>query len=601
MKHYSLLAKISRDHGGMTRASFRRSKALARLGEDVEVLTFNVEPDFTAVIDHVRSAGELGSLTVRNMHTELCRSPSMFDPDAAERLGFTRICDPFRPTSDLTPLIGDFTSDSQDFAVTEWHDHAGVLRRIDLRNREGTLFFVDERKANTPHPRRLTVLDSKTGIPLFQGGSFALQTLWLDAVVGSDLSAITIDGVAPSEAFAGYMRPNVVKFLIQHTIHQVSGTDPVTGPLEARVANPLRQNRTFDGLVTLTEKQRAHLLSRIDPCTKTTAIPNVNPAPNDAQEGIPRDPNLCVVVSRIEESNKQLSHVLGALDIARRTNPNIHAEIYGGPNAGPVWDRLHADLEARGLGDSVKFYGHEEQATRHFWRAGFTALTSKFEGQSLALVEAMSRGAIPLSYDVNYGPSEIVRDGHTGYLVPPNDIQALADRMVLVSREGPAIYEMRERGIAASNTYSEATVAGAWSGLYADALQVLPLRERLRSAHAWATSITLRGGRDVLLNCVLQAPLSRASLKSSKVHLQAIDHHSLKYASIAPKSVRIRQGIIKAQFVVPPHSFHELGRRDVTAWLRLSINSLAWDVRVSWDEAWSAWPARSPSGQLNLR
>lgn len=585
----------------MTRASFRRSNALARLGEDVEVLTFNVEPDITAVIEHVRSAGELGSLTVRNMHSELCRSPSMFNPDAAERHGFSLICEAFRPTSDLTEVIGDFTSDSQDFSVTEWADDTGVVRRIDLRNREGELFFVDERKANTPNPRRLTVLDSKTGIPLFQGGSFALQTLWLDTVLGSDLSAITIDGVAPSEAFSGYMRPNVVKFLVQHTIHQEAGTDPVTGPLESRVANPLRQNRTFDGLVTLTEKQRAHLLSRIDPCSKTTAIPNVNPAPNDVDDGIPRDSNLCVVVSRIEESNKQLSHVLEALDIARRANPGIHAEIYGGPSAGPVWDRLHSELETRGLVGTVKFYGHQEQATRHFWRAGFTVLTSKFEGQSLALVEAMSRGAIPLSYDVNYGPSEIVRSGDTGYLVPPNDIHALADRMVFVSRETPAVREMRERGIAASDAYSEATVAGAWSKLYADALQVLPLRERLRSAHAWATGITFREGRDVRLNCVLEARLSRATLRKSSIHLQAIDHHSLKYASIAPRSLRIRQGIIKAQFDVPSDSLRDLGRRDVTAWLRLSTNGLSWDVRVSWDGAWSAWPARSPSGQLNLR
>jgi poly(glycerol-phosphate) alpha-glucosyltransferase len=43
------------------------------------------------------------------------------------------------------------------------------------------------------------------------------------------------------------------------------------------------------------------------------------------------------------------------------------------------------------------------------------------EGFSLALLECQSYGVPMISYDIKYGPNELVKDGLNGYLIPKND------------------------------------------------------------------------------------------------------------------------------------------------------------------------------------
>lgn len=40
------------------------------------------------------------------------------------------------------------------------------------------------------------------------------------------------------------------------------------------------------------------------------------------------------------------------------------------------------------------------------------------EGFSLALLECQSYGVPMISYDIKYGPNELVKDGLNGYLIP---------------------------------------------------------------------------------------------------------------------------------------------------------------------------------------
>ena len=59
-------------------------------------------------------------------------------------------------------------------------------------------------------------------------------------------------------------------------------------------------------------------------------------------------------------------------------------------------------------------------------------LASAREQFGLVLVEAMACGK-PCVAVRAFGPAEIVEDGRTGWLVPPDDVPALADALVAVS------------------------------------------------------------------------------------------------------------------------------------------------------------------------
>jgi glycosyltransferase involved in cell wall biosynthesis len=87
-----------------------------------------------------------------------------------------------------------------------------------------------------------------------------------------------------------------------------------------------------------------------------------------------------------------------------------------------------------------------------------TVLASVHEQFGLVLVEGMACGLPAVAVDA-HGPATIVADGETGWLVPPDDEQALADALVHVVNDRA---ERRRRGAAA---YAEARAHYSWPSL----------------------------------------------------------------------------------------------------------------------------------------
>ena len=81
----------------------------------------------------------------------------------------------------------------------------------------------------------------------------------------------------------------------------------------------------------------------------------------------------------------------------------------------------------------VRLNGHSPQAADAFGTASYSLLTSRAEAFANVLIESMGRGCIPISYDVPYGPSDILTHGVDGFLVPDGDIEALAEQIAHVA------------------------------------------------------------------------------------------------------------------------------------------------------------------------
>jgi glycosyltransferase involved in cell wall biosynthesis len=71
--------------------------------------------------------------------------------------------------------------------------------------------------------------------------------------------------------------------------------------------------------------------------------------------------------------------------------------------------------------------------------------SSRFESFGMALVEAMSCGLPVVSTSVG-GPSEIVAEGETGYLVPPGRADRIAERVASLLDDPAARATMGARG-----------------------------------------------------------------------------------------------------------------------------------------------------------
>ncbi len=65
-------------------------------------------------------------------------------------------------------------------------------------------------------------------------------------------------------------------------------------------------------------------------------------------------------------------------------------------------------------------------------------LPSAFEGLSVGMLEAMSRGAVPVVSAIRSGVPDVIRPGENGLVAPIGDIEAFADRLALLQADPQA-------------------------------------------------------------------------------------------------------------------------------------------------------------------
>ncbi|XZE52492.1 glycosyltransferase [Planctomycetaceae bacterium SH139] len=92
-------------------------------------------------------------------------------------------------------------------------------------------------------------------------------------------------------------------------------------------------------------------------------------------------------------------------------------------------ERLQALAAELGVTERVDFTGWVTDVPALLANHGGFLLSSHYEGFPLSLLEAMSRGLACVAMDCQSGPSEVLRDGQNGRLVPAGDVSAMTVAM----------------------------------------------------------------------------------------------------------------------------------------------------------------------------
>ena len=145
------------------------------------------------------------------------------------------------------------------------------------------------------------------------------------------------------------------------------------------------------------------------PCGVNTTL--FKPSP-EQKNGVP----LVVCVAR-HVVVKNLSLLLRALSLLAKWNVTFRAVLIGD---GPCHEELKALRRDLGLDNQVEFLGSATQDEVLPWlqRASVAVLSSQNEGMPVSLMEAAACG-VPVVATAVGGIPELVRDGITGYLTPP--------------------------------------------------------------------------------------------------------------------------------------------------------------------------------------
>jgi glycosyltransferase involved in cell wall biosynthesis len=132
---------------------------------------------------------------------------------------------------------------------------------------------------------------------------------------------------------------------------------------------------------------------------------------------------------------------------------------------------LQRYAESLNISDSVEFVGWVEDPIPIMSDASLLCLTSLYEGFALVLIEAMATGLPVISYDLSYGPSDIIEDGVNGFLIKNHDEQGFADKLSDVFRHREQIADMSRNAYVASKRFSVDEITDIWIKKYTKLLQ----------------------------------------------------------------------------------------------------------------------------------
>lgn len=289
--------------------------------------------------------------------------------------------------------------------------------------------------------------------------SFFLDTINEEA--GGD-SLVISDRYENTPALA-HMKTTARRYVYVHNVHVGDPTDPLHDPnLNYNYAYVLMHPEQFTGIIALTEHQKNDIQTRFGKNINIVVIPG-GTTTQETAIAISQRPNQkhILSVARIS-AEKRVNLLVEVTAAVKKVMPDVILDVYGfisDPRTAQVVNQTVKDNDMTG---TVHFYPYTHDIATVYDNSVLLASTSSNEGLPLTMLEAESHGLPIVSFDINYGPNEIIADGKSGYLIENGNVQAMADKIVSIFND-PFLHQRLSAGAyEAAQKYSPDNVWQAW-------------------------------------------------------------------------------------------------------------------------------------------
>ncbi|WP_106496189.1 glycosyltransferase [Lentibacillus sp. Marseille-P4043] len=460
---YFLMNSLEIERGGLTKASLKQASMFAELGYEVQMLSFNFNAFYPYIRQQLVELGKVHeNVVIRNMYEELegQSEPLYFNgklkPANLEKLAGNSALskrkghNAYRVFENgcYTKYISLASGDALKF-IDYFNENRYRIRReqFDPWGKPKQLTYMD---FLTNKPRQSIYFDkkgraylaawynqekdkydrvycfSKNGeiVKEYTGDILKLKIDWLAEVIKHDENPVIVSDTRSTDAvITGLKEERAVKIWrlhSHHVAHPYEDDSPIAGKVKHGIANLDK----FDGIFLLTEQQKRDISEKYGYGEKMYVVPHYHEPVLEQQIG--KDEKLAVVISRLS-TLKRVDHIIKAFKKVVDKVPDARLVIYG---KGTETDKLKVLIQDLGLGENVSMQGYTNEPDTVYANALFSVLASKSEGFSLSILESMTNGTPVISYDIKYGPNDLIENGQNGFIVEKANIDALAEKMI---------------------------------------------------------------------------------------------------------------------------------------------------------------------------
>lgn len=140
---------------------------------------------------------------------------------------------------------------------------------------------------------------------------------------------------------------------------------------------------------------------------------------------------------------------------------------------GPLKEELLQQAAALNIGDRVHFVGFQKNPYVYFKQADLFVLSSKHEGFSHVITEALATGTPVVSTDCPSGPSEVLNNGEYGRLCEVGNAEEMAEQMleVLTLKKEKRASEIVDKGYKRALDFEAKKIVQQYEDIFIDTLK----------------------------------------------------------------------------------------------------------------------------------
>lgn len=221
--------------------------------------------------------------------------------------------------------------------------------------------------------------------------------------------------------------------------------------------------RPIDALLTLTDVDLQRWRDYLgDDAVRVGVIPN--PTPFAVGEPAPLTAKVVVAAGRLTPQ-KGFKRLIEAYLPLTRTHPDWQLRIFGTGDRGRD---LAAKVARAGVGDRILLGGVSDDLESELAGASLYAMSSRYEGLPMVLLEALSKGVPPVSFDCPEGPRQLIDHERNGLLVPQGDVAALGQALRRLMDDEALRRRLGAAALETARAYEVDSVVDRWIDLVAE-------------------------------------------------------------------------------------------------------------------------------------